>query len=531
MRREFFYSLGVVTVLELLAAFFYPGALWSLIVVIPLAALGLYDAFQKKHTILRTFPLLGHGRFLFELVRPEIQQYFIETNIDAHPIEREMRSVVYQRAKGELETKPFGTERDVYRVGYEWAAHSLAPSEKPSPDLYTVVGSSQCEKKCRASLLNISAMSYGALSSAAVRALNEGAAIGGFLHNTGEGGVSPHHLAGGGKLVWQIGTGYFGCRTPDGQFDADKFAEKATLDNVAMIEVKLSQGAKPGHGGVLPGEKVSPEIAQIRGVPVGQTVISPPRHSAFQTPIEMLEFLQRLRELSGGKPVGFKLCIGREREFLAICKAIRETGIYPDFVTVDGGEGGTGAAPLEFSNSIGMPARDAWVFARNALVGAGLKDEIKLFVSGKILTGFHVLRALALGADACNSARGFMLALGCIQALRCNTNKCPTGVATQDPWLVQGLVVEDKRLRVARYHEGTLKSLCELMYAMSVSSPSELDPSMIYRRTSETRVASYAELYEYLQPGSLLDQTAPERWLELWQAADPRTFGPPAPSA
>ncbi len=524
MRRAFFVGLILVAAAELACALLWPAGLWSLVVVAPLAGLGLYDALQKKHTILRTFPILGHGRFLFEMVRPEIQQYFIESNIDAHPIEREFRAVVYQRAKGELETKPFGTERDVYKVGYEWAAHSLRSAAAPPDELRVRVGSSQCAKPCDASLLNISAMSFGALSSAAIRALNEGAAMGGFLHNTGEGGVSDHHLAGGGALVWQIGTGYFGCRRPDGSFDPERFAQTASLEQVAMVEVKLSQGAKPSHGGVLPACKVTREIARIRGVEPGRTVISPARHSAFATPVQLLEFLQQLRELCGGKPVGFKLCIGREIELLALCKAIRETGVTPDFITVDGGEGGTGAAPLEFSNSLGMPARDAWVFARNALVGAGLKDEIRLLASGKILTGFHMLRALALGADACNSARGFMLALGCIQALRCNTDRCPTGVATQNPSLVAGLVVEDKRLRVARFHKETLRSFRELLGAMGVASPGELDPSMIYRRIGDMRVRSYAELYDFLEPGALLEGTAPARWLEMWRAADASRF-------
>ncbi len=525
-RRWFFAVILAIAVIELALALLWPPGLWSLLVITPVAALGLYDAFQRKHTILRNFPLLGHGRYLFEMVRPEIQQYFIESSIDPHPIEREMRAVVYQRAKGQLETKPFGTERNVYRVGYEWAAHALRNAPDPQKDPRVQIGGDACEHPYSASLLNISAMSFGALSPTAVRALSVGAREGGFAHNTGEGGISSYHLQGGADLIWQVGTGYFGCRTKDGEFDPDLFQKNARKDQVRMIELKLSQGAKPGHGGVLPGCKVTPEIAEFRGVPEYSTVVSPPRHSAFDSPVTMLRFIARLRELADGKPVGFKICLGDQIEFLAICKAMLETDIYPDFITIDGGEGGTGAAPLEFSNSVGMPARDAWAFAHGALLGAGVRDKLRLIASGKILTGFHMVRAFALGADACNSARGFMLALGCIQALRCNTDKCPTGIATQSPALYKGLVVEDKSERVRRFHSGTIQSLVELLSAMGIESPDQITPDLIHRRVSDMRVRSFADLYDFLEPASLPDGSAPEPWQRLWNRARPDTFAP-----
>ena len=516
---------GLLALIALIAVF-WPPALWSLLVLGPPLALGVYDSFQRKRTILRNFPVLGRLRYAFEMVRPEIQQYFIESNIDPYPIEREMRSLVYQRAKGELETKPFGTQRDVYRVGYEWAAHSLGGDETLDEEPRLHVGGAECATPYSSSRLNISAMSFGALSPTAVRALNKGARIGGFAHNTGEGGLSPHHLAGGGDLIWQIGTAYFGCRTMDGVFDEGLFIENATREQVRMIEIKLSQGAKPGHGGVLPACKVSPEIAKIRNVPVHETVISPPRHSAFETPIEMMEFVARLRDKAGGKPVGLKLCVGRRIEFLAMCKAMIQTGITPDFITVDGGEGGTGAAPLEFSNSMGMPAHDAWAFVHNALVGAGLRPRVRLIASGKIITGFHMIRALALGADACNSARGMMLSLGCIQALRCNNDTCPTGVTTQNPALYKGLSVPDKAERVARYHAGTISSFLELLGAMGVPNPESVTPDLIFRRVSDMKVQTFAELYDFLEPGALIDDAdLPVLWRRKWALASAESFG------
>ena len=501
-----------------LTSLLWPPVLWGLVVIAPLIALGMRDALQRQHTILRNFPLIGHARYLMEIARPEIQQYFIELNIDAYPIEREYRSLVYQRAKGELETQPFGTQREVYCIGYEWAAHAVAPVEPLEHEPRLRFGGPDCVQPYSSSVLNISAMSFGALSKNAVLALNRGAKQGGFAHNTGEGGVSPFHLAPGGDLIWQIGTGYFGCRTGDGRFDPDRFADQAQCDQIRMIELKLSQGAKPGHGGILPACKVTEEIARIRGVPVGQTVISPPGHTAFSTPIGLIQFIAELRRLSGGKPVGFKLCVGRRIDLLAICKAMVETGIAPDFIAVDGGEGGTGAAPLEFSNSLGMPMREAIVLVHSMLRGVGLRDSVRVVASGKILTGFHMVRAMALGADVCASARGMMLALGCIQALRCNMNSCPTGVTTQNPALMHGLDVTDKGQRVARFHAGTVRSYLEIIAAMGLRSTSEIRPQHIFRRVSNMRVQHFGEIYPLLEPGQLLDgpvstdQTVQAEW-------------------
>lgn len=517
VRRWFFgISLGVLVSVGL-AAWVRPEILWSLVLFGPLILLGLTDAFQHKHTVLRNFPVIGHGRYFMEMVRPEIQQYFIESNIDAYPVEREFRSVVYQRAKGQLETKPFGTQRDVYRVGYEWASHSVAARWPLEEQPRVIIGGPDCRHPYSAALLNTSAMSFGAISKNAVLALNRAAKEASFAHNTGEGGISPYHLEPRGDLIWQIGTGYFGCRTPDGKFDERLFAEQATLDNVRMVEIKLSQGAKPGHGGILPAPKVSQEIADIRGVKRGTDVFSPPSHSAFSTPTEFLRFIAQLRHLCGGKPVGFKLCIGRRSDFLAICKAMVETGITPDFISVDGGEGGTAAAPLEFSNSLGMPARDAWIFVHNALVGVGLRDRIKIIASGKILTGFHMVRAMALGADACASARGMMFALGCIQSLRCNTNRCPTGVTTQDPALMYGLSVADKTERVARFQSETVRGCLELVGAMGLQTPQDIRPYHIFRRIDDLHVRHLGELYDFLEPGQLLrDEDVPSGMRDEW---------------
>lgn len=471
---------------------------------------------QRSHAIRRNFPVIGHFRYLLEEIRPEIQQYFIESNTDGAPFSREERSVVYQRAKGALDSLPFGTQHNVYAPGYEWISHSIMP-KKISGATGTTIGGPDCTQPYEAAYLNISAMSYGSLSKQAVLALNKGAKMGGFYHNTGEGGVSPYHLKNGGDLVWQIGTGYFGCRSKTGTFDPEKFKKNAALNEVKMIEIKLSQGAKPGHGGILPGKKVTEEVAAIRGVDIGKDVNSPPAHSAFSTPIELLQFIKQLRELSNGKPIGFKLCVGKKREFLSIVKAMLETKIMPDFITVDGMEGGTGAAPLEFSNSIGMPLNDALIFVHNSLVGTNLRDHIRIIATGKITTGFDIAKKIAQGADLCNSARGMLFALGCIQALRCNANNCPTGIATQDPSLSVGLDVTDKSVRVYKYQKETIKSFLEIVGTTGVTHPSELKPWSIKHRVNAFEVKHYEELYEYIERGSLLGKDIPQSFQRSWK--------------
>jgi glutamate synthase domain-containing protein 2 len=489
----------VVTAVLLALSWQQPMVAWSFLLVGPLLARGYADLLQTRQAVRRNFPLIGNFRYLFEIIRPEINQYFVESNTDGTPFNRDTRSLVYQRSKLEPDTLPFGTKLDVNAVGYEWVNHSLAPVHVDAASLRITVGSPQCTKPYSSSIFNVSAMSYGSLSKNAILALNGGAKKGGFSHDTGEGGLSPYHLEHGGDIVWEIGTGYFSSRTIDGKFSAERFAENAQRPEVKMTELKLSQGAKPGHGGILPARKVTPEIAAIRGVPVGQDVLSPPAHSAFSTPIGMMEFLQKMRELSGGKPVGFKLCIGKRREFLAICKAMQTTGILPDFITVDGGEGGTGAAPQEFSNSVGAPLRESLIFVHNALTGFAVRKHIKVFCSGRIVTGFDVVSRLATGADGCNSARAMMMALGCIQALRCNTNECPTGVATQNPSLVVGLDVNHKTTRVANYHRETLKTVGEMVGAMGLTHSNQLRPWHIMKRTGLADIRHYGELYEFIE--------------------------------
>ncbi len=518
--RKIFVGLSLAVVLLIAGvAMIWPPILFALIVVVPLILLGIRDCLQHEHAVLRNFPIIGHFRYLMESVRPEINQYFVESNTDGVPFNREFRSVVYQRSKDALDTLPFGTQRDVYEVGYEWINHSLIA--KPAPDFVPriEIGATTCKQPYSASLFNISAMSFGALSKNAILALSKGAKKGGFYHNTGEGGLSPYHLEGGADLVWQIGTAYFGCRTEDGSFDEGLFAERSSTDNVKMIEIKLSQGAKPGHGGILPAQKLTPEIAKIRHVPLGKDVISPPAHSAFHTPRGLLEFVAKLRELSGGKPVGFKLCVGSRSQFLAICKAMVETEIRPDFITIDGSEGGTGAAPLEFSNSMGTPLNDALSFAHNALTGCDLRHQLKLIASGKVITGFHIANKLALGADLCNSARGMMFSLGCIQALRCNSNHCPVGIATQNPSLVAGLDVAHKMERVYQFQRSTVHSFLELLAAAGLRTPESLMPWHICRRVSETEIKNFAEIYPTLEHGALLQDAIPERWRVYWHAA------------
>ena len=528
MRRNFV-VLALLTLATIAAiSYIWPPILWSLLVVAPVILLGFYDMFQKEHTIMRNFPLAGRGRFIMEALRPKIYQYFVESDVDGTPINRIFRSVVYQRAKRQSDTVPFGTEFDVYRVGYEWMNHSMAARDPQAVDLdlRLLVGGSDCGKPYSASILNISAMSYGSLSKNAVLALNGGAKLGNFGHNTGEGAISPYHLEPGGDLIWQIGTAYFGCRTRDGAFCEQTFAEKAQYASVRMIEIKLSQGAKPGHGGILPAGKNTPEIAAVRDIEPHTEVISPPAHTAFSNPLEMMMFIQKLRQLSGGKPIGFKLCLGRRSEFLALCKAMVETGIKPDFIPLDGGEGGTGAAPVEYSNSVGTPMRDGLAYIVDSLIGFDLKKGIRIIASGKIITGFHIIRALALGADMCNSARGMMLALGCIQALECNKNICPTGITTQEPQLVKGLVPEDKRQRVANYHAETVKSVAQLVAAAGLNGTEQLDRSHIYSRTSTTSVSRYDEVYPYPEPGCLLQRKTPEQFKRDFEEASPESFQP-----
>ena len=525
IRRIFMVSAVLLPLVILLLATQSVQWLWAFAIVGPLVGLGLHDIVQKKHSLLRIYPIIGHGRYLFEALRPEIQQYFVESNIDGMPYSREFRSLIYQRGKGERATMPFGTQRDVDRVGYEWMTHSLAPLPVPSEEERVKVGGPACTQPYWASHLNVSAMSYGSLSRRAILALNLGAKLGGFAHNTGEGGLSPYHLEHGGDLVWQIGTGYFGCRNADGSFDEVAFRERAGVPQVKMIELKLSQGAKPGHGGILPASKLTPEIAELRGVPMGQDVISPPAHSAFDSPIGWLEFVQKLRELTDGTPVGFKLCIGHRSEFLGICKAMLETGITPDFITVDGAEGGTGAAPVELTNSVGMPMRDGLLFVNSALRGVGERSRIRVIAAGKISSGFHMVRAIALGADLCNAARAMMFALGCIQARRCNANDCPVGVATQDPSRYQGLVVSDKAARVHHYHRDTVHAFLELIASNGLESPSEIRPRIVHRRVSATEIRNFGEVYEYLPIGSLQGgDRVPDEWAERWARSSAQRF-------
>lgn len=490
------------------------------------AVLGLRDFFQGQHAILRNYPITAHLRFFLEKIRPEMRQYFFEDDKDGMPFPRDKRAIVYQRAKGVLDKRPFGTQYDVYQSRYEWMHHSMAP-KTPARELFRIdIGGPGCKVPYSASVFNISAMSYGSLSANAVRALNKGAKIGNFAHDTGEGGFSPYHRENGGDIIWEIGSGYFGCRNPDGTFSHEKFTSVARNAQIKMVEIKLSQGAKPGHGGVLPAAKVTREISRIRGVSMGQDCISPAHHSAFSTPIEMMRFIADLRRLSEGKPVGFKLCVGHPWEFLALVKAMLETGITPDFIVIDGTEGGTGAAPLEFMDHLGMPLRDGLTFVHSCLLGANLRDKIKLGASGKITSAFDIARVMALGADWCNAARGFMFAVGCIQAQQCHTGHCPTGVTSQDRSRQRAVVVSDKSVRVANFHRETVKALAELLAAAGLNHPRELGPHHFRRRVASDRVISFAEIYRFLQPGELLAGTDDPRFREAWIMARADSFAP-----
>jgi len=496
----------------------------ALIITGPLALLGIWDVLQTRHSILRNYPILAHIRYFFEDVRPEFRQYLFESDTSGTPFNREQRSLVYQRAKNTEDKMPFGTELDVYERRYSWLNHSTAPVVKHDDGCRITIGGDQCSQPYSASVLNISAMSFGALSANAIRALNSGASKGNFAHDTGEGSISRYHREHGGALIWEIGTGYFGCRNDDGSFNADMFAAQARTDQVRMIEIKLSQGAKPGHGGVLPGAKVTPEIAATRKVPVATDCISPAGHSAFSTPVEMLQFIAQLRELSGGKPTGFKLCIGHPWEFMAMVKAMLKTGILPDFIVINGAEGGTGAAPVEFSNHLGTPLRAGLQFVHNTLRGADLRDKIRIGASGKIVSAYDMVAAMTLGADWCNSARGFMFAVGCVQSQSCHTNKCPVGVATQDPARQRGLVVPDKAERVFHFHRNTISALLELLAAAGLQHPGELRPWHFYVWGGRGSVTSGLDATTWLERGELLSGSSHHHYALNWDLASADSF-------
>ncbi len=500
-----------------------PGAVFG-----ALSLLGLYDMAQTRHSLWRNFPIVARVRWLADELRPFFRAYMVESETEGRPFNHEERAMVYRRAKDISSVEPFGSHLDIDKPPYEWLAHSIAASHPENSDPRVMVGAPGTAKPYSASVLNISAMSFGSLGARAIEALSRGAASGGFYHDTGEGGVSHYHKAGGGDLVWELGSGYFGCRAKNGSFDPSQFAETAALEQVKMIEIKLSQGAKPGHGGVLPGAKVTHEIARARGIPVGQTCYSPPAHTAFSTPTGLLEYVAQLRELSGGKPVGFKLCIGNRWEFLAICKAMLETGIRPDFIVVDGAEGGTGAAPAEFLDHVGTPLRAGLVFARNALVGCGLKEDVRLAVSGKQVSAFAMAASLALGADWINSARGFMFSLGCIQSLNCHNNKCPTGIATSDKGRQRGLVVADKAQRVASFHRNTLSALMQVVGAAGCQHPSELTARHIMHRVTEDIAEPGHLAYQLLERGALLEDAQATHLAAEWDLAQADRFTPRA---
>jgi glutamate synthase domain-containing protein 2 len=523
MRRQWYLAFGIILFTFFLILMMLNDVRWFFVFMLPVVVIWTYDLLQKNRTLLRNFPVLGHMRYILEFIRPEIQQYFIANDEEERPFNRETRSIIYQRAKGVRDTVPFGTERNILEPGYTWVLHSLDPKHVSEVEPRIIVGGPDCKKPYSASRLNISAMSFGALSANALMALNRGAKLGGFAHNTGEGGLSPYHLQGG-DVIFQIGTAYFGCRDDQGHFDENEFAKEATREEIKMIEIKLSQGAKPSHGGILPAAKLTEEIATVRKVKMGQDVLSPPAHTAFDSPTGLLHFVKRLRDVSGGKPTGFKLCLGRKDEFLGICKAMLETNILPDFITVDGAEGGTGAAPLEFTNHVGEPLEAGLVFVHNALVGINVRDKIRIICSGKIATGFDLVEKIALGADMCNSARAMMMAVGCVQSKQCNANTCPTGVATQNKRLQRGLVVDDKKYRVVNFHKNTMKSFLEIVGAMGLTNPSELKPDFIMRRISCDCAKPFSEIYDYLEPGQLLGKNIPDSFKKYWKLANTGKF-------
>jgi glutamate synthase domain-containing protein 2 len=493
------------------------------VVVAVVVVTALHDVLQRRHSVLRNYPVVGHLRFVLERIRPELQQYFIERNFDGRPFDRDVRTVIYERAKGIHGEQAFGTEREVNAVGHEWVLHTSAPQDPAKEQPRVRIGGPDCTQPYDMALLNVSAMSFGALSANALRALNAGAARGGFAHDTGEGGLTPYHLENGGDLIWEVGSGYFGARTKDGDFDPEMFRDKAAHEQVRCVSLKLSQGAKPGIGGVLPASKVSKEIAAARGVPAGEKCVSPSAHKVFTTPRELVQFIARMRELADGKPTGIKLCVGYRHELLAICKAMAAEQITPDFIVIDGSEGGTGAAPLEYEDHVGTPLTDGLIMVHNALVGTGLRDRIKLGASGKVATGTDIVKRLAQGADYTNAARAMMMAAGCIQAQKCHTNQCPVGVATQDPRRARALNVVDKTERVFRYQQATVAQAQQMIASLGLSGPNELHPAMLMRRIDHVRTASYADLYDWLAPDELLHDP-PSDWVRDWQAASPDTF-------
>ena len=529
MHRYLVYVLALVLLpVSLALAAHWPAWYWGVGLFAAMALIGTWDMLQRRSVLRRNYPVLAHFRYGFESIGPEIRQYFVQSDLEDVPFSRQQRQLVYQRARNVMDVVPFGTLRSTYAVDYEWINHSMAPTSIPHHDFRVVIGAG-CARPYSASVFNISAMSFGSLSANAIRALNKGAKMGGFYHDTGEGSISPYHRENGGDLVWEIGSGYFGCRDEQGRFSEARFVENANHDQVKMIEIKLSQGAKPGHGGVLPAAKVSAEISVTRGVPMGMDCVSPSRHSAFSTPVELLQFVARLRELSGGKPTGFKLAIGHPWEWFGIAKAMHETGLLPDFIVVDGAEGGTGASPAEFIDHVGVPMNEALILVHNTLVGLNLRDRIRIGAAGKVTSAFDIARTIALGADWCNAGRGFMFALGCIQSLSCHNDKCPTGIATQDPSRWRQLDPTDKAERVRNFHENTLRALRDLLGAAGLNDPSELGPEHILRRVSPIEIRSMATLYRYLAPGELIDRVPGHAvFREYWADARSDSFQPPA---
>ncbi|WP_221419061.1 FMN-binding glutamate synthase family protein [Micrococcus cohnii] len=522
-------SLSLGAAIVVLVAAIGNGAWWVLAaIVLALLILAIWDVTQRRHAILRNYPVLGHMRYLLESIRPEIQQYFIERNFDGKPFDRDTRSIVYARSKGQDSHKAFGTERDTGAIGYEFLLHSTAPVNAPEEPPTVRIGGPDCRQPYDLSLMNISSMSFGSLSANAVLAMNKGAGMGGFVHETGEGGLTKYHRGNGADLFWEIGSGYFGCRNSDGTFNPETFAEKARLPEVKGITIKMSQGAKPGLGGMLPASKITPEIAEAREIPIDQDCLSPASHSAFRTPREMVRFIGQLRELSDGKPIGIKFCVGSRVDVLAMCKAMWEERIAPDFIIVDGSEGGTGAAPLEYSDHIGTPLTEGLMLVHNALVGSGLRDMIKIGAAGKVATGSDIVKRLIQGADFTMSARAMMMATGCIQAQKCHTNECPVGVATQDPRLMKALDVEDKSNRVFNYHRLTVREAVQIMASMGVTDPSQLNTRMLRRRVDHLNTRSYASIYRWIRRNELLN-CPPGGWDIDWEEADVDHFGEHAP--